>query len=147
MPAPGTDVFLAKTVAASTFEIESSRLAAAKTQSDAVRSFAGTMIEDHVPSGTALEQAVADAGLKLPPAQLDSPHRFIVEDLRGKIAADFDKEFVQAQYNGHVEIVEMFRAYATSGENARLKRFAAEELPTLEAHLAEVKKLRKQSNR
>jgi hypothetical protein len=37
----------------------------------------------------------------------------------------------------------MFRAYANSGEDARLKRFAAAALPTLEAHLAEVKKLRK----
>ena len=143
MPAPNTDTFLAKTIAANTFEIESSKLAVAKTHSDAVRAFASRMIKDHVRLGTEFEQAVSDAGLKLPPARMDSQGRFTCDDLRSKLAADLDKEYVQAQYNGHAETVAMFRAYANSGEDARLKRFAAETLPILEAHLAEVKKLRK----
>jgi putative membrane protein len=92
---------------------------------------------------TKFEQAVSDAGLKLPPERMDSQGRFTCNDLRSKTAADFDKEYVQAQYNGHVETVEMFRAYANSGEDARLKRFAADALPTLQAHLALVKTLRK----
>lgn len=143
MPAATTEAFVARTVAAGTFAMESSELAAAKSRSDAVRRFASGVVQDHARASTDLEKAVADAGLMLPPARLDGPHRFIIEDLRGKEAADFDKEFVQAQYNGQVEIVEMFRAYANSGEDAGLRRYAAETLPVLEARLAEVKKLRK----
>ena len=108
-----------------------------------MRAFAGRMIKDHVRLGTEFEQAVSDAGLKLPSARMDSQGRFTCDDLRSKLAADLDKEYVQAQYNGHAETVEMFRAYANSGEDARLKRFAATTLPMLQSHLAEVKKLRK----
>jgi putative membrane protein len=50
--------------------------------------------------------------------------------------------YVKAQHDGHVETVAMFEAYATGGDNARMKQFANEMLPTLKTHLDQVSTLK-----
>ena len=56
--------------------------------------------------------------------------------------AAFNKAYIEAQYNAHVEAVNLFAAYAKSGDNAQLKALAAELLPTLQGHLDQVSRLR-----
>jgi len=143
MPAPTTDAFLARTVAASVFEVESSRLALGKSRSSAVRAFADRVIADHALAIDMFDRAAAEAKLAVPADQMDPQQRLVVQDLKTKNATAFDKQYVQAQYTAHVETVEMFRAYAAGGDNARLQQFARDLLPTLREHLAQVKKLRK----
>jgi predicted outer membrane protein len=41
-----------------------------------------------------------------------------------------------------IETVAMFEAYAKGGDNARMKQFANEMLPTLKTHLDQVSKLK-----
>lgn len=143
MPAPTTDAFLARTAAASVFEIESSRRALGKSRSSAVRAFADRVIADHALAVDTFDKAVAEAKLAAPARQMDPQQRLIVQDLQTKDATAFDEQYVQAQYTAHVETVEMFRAYAAGGDNARLQQFARDLLPRLQEHLAQVKKLRK----
>jgi putative membrane protein len=143
MPAPTTDAFLARAAAASVFEIESSRLALGKSRSSAVRAFADRVIADHALADDTFDKVVTEAELAAPAKQMDRQQRLFVQDLKMKDATAFDEQYVQAQYTVQVEAVEMFRAYAASGDNARLQKFARDQLPTLEAHLTQVKKLRK----
>ena len=54
----------------------------------------------------------------------------------------FDKAYVEAQLKGHEETVALFQAYANGGDNARIKQFAKDLLPTLQMHLEHVRKIK-----
>jgi putative membrane protein len=88
-----------------------------------------------------MKKAVTDAKAKAPPDSLDAKHQAIYDDLKKKEGAAFDQAYVDAQMKGHVETVAMVEAYAKSGDNARIKAFASDILPTLRTHLDNVKKL------
>jgi putative membrane protein len=100
------------------------------------------MVDDHSAAAVRFKEAVLDAKLAMPPDKLDARHQAIVEELAGKNGDDFDKAYVEAQYKAHVETVELFKGYAEAGEDTRMREFAAELLPALQAHLDHVAKMR-----
>jgi putative membrane protein len=142
MATPSTSTFLTNTAVANLFEIESSKVALAKTKNDKIKAFANLMVTDHTGAGTKFKQAVADAKLTPPAEKLDAKHQALLDDLKKKDSATFDTAYVKAQHDGHVETVAMFEAYAKGGDNARMKQFANEMLPTLKAHLDQVSKIK-----
>ena len=142
MATPSTSTFLTNTAVANLFEIESSKVALAKTKNDKIKAFANLMVTDHTGAGTKFKQAVTDAKLTPPAEKLDAKHQALLEDLKKKDGATFDTAYVKAQHDGHVETVAMFEAYAKGGDNARMKQFANEMLPTLKTHLDQVSKLK-----
>jgi putative membrane protein len=142
MATPSTSTFLTNTAVANLFEIESSKVALGKTKADKVKAFANQMVTDHTQAGTKFKQAVADAKLTPPAEKLDAKHQALLDDLKKKDGSAFDEAYIKAQYDGHVETVAMFEAYAKGGDNARMKQFANEMLPTLKTHLDHVGKMR-----
>ena len=142
MATPSTSTFLTNTAVANLFEIESSKAALAKTKNDKIKAFANLMVTDHTGAGTKFKQAVTDAKLTPPAEKLDAKHQALLDDMKKKDGAAFDSAYVKAQHDGHVETVAMFEAYAKRGDNARMKQFASEMLPTLKAHLDQVSKLK-----
>jgi len=142
MATPSTSTFLTNTAVANLFEIESSKVALTKTKNDKIKAFANLMVTDHTGAGTKFKQAVTDAKLTPPAEKLDAKHQALLDDLQKKDGAAFDTAYVKAQHDGHVETVAMFEAYAKGGDNARMKQFANEMLPTLKAHLDQVSKLK-----
>jgi putative membrane protein len=141
-PAPATADFLTKVAAGNTFEIESSKLALGKNQSKRVVDFANMMIKDHGEAGAKFKKAVTEAKLTPPPDAMDAKHKTLHEQLSKKQGADFEKAYIDAQHDGHVETVSLFEAYAAGGDNARMKQFAQELLPTLRTHLDHVHKMK-----
>jgi putative membrane protein len=139
--APSTDEFLTKLAAGNKFEIDSSKLAISKSKSESVKAFANQMVTDHGKAAAKMKQAVTDAKAKAPPDSLDAKHQAIYDDLKKKDATAFDQAYVDAQMKGHVETVAMVDAYAKGGDNARIKAFASDILPTLKTHLDHVKTL------
>jgi putative membrane protein len=142
MATPSTSTFLANTAVGNLFEIESSKVALGKTKNDRIKAFANQMVTDHSAAGTKFKQAVTDAKLTPPAEKLDAKHQALLDDLKKKEGAAFDTAYVKAQHEGHVETVAMFEAYAKGGDNARMKQFANEMLPTLKTHLDQVGKLK-----
>jgi putative membrane protein len=142
MATPSTSTFLTNTAVANLFEIESSKVALAKTKNDKIKAFANLMVTDHTGAGTKFKQAVTDAKLTPPAEKLDARHQALLDDLKKKDATAFDTAYVKAQHDGHVETVAMFEAYAKGGDNARMKQFASEMLPTLKTHLDQVSKIK-----
>ena len=108
-----------------------------------MRSFANEMIKYHTEAGAKFKKAVADAKLKAPPEALDAKHQAIMNDLKAKDVTVFDKAYIDEQYKAHVETVDMFEAYAKRGDNATMKQFAQQLLPTLKIHLDHVTRLRR----
>ncbi len=142
VPAPSTDEFLAKVAAGNTFEIDSSKLVLRKGQSERLKGFANQMVNDHGMAGKKFKQAVSEARLPPPREAMDARHKTMVEDMQQKDVATFEKDYIAAQYDAHVEILALFEAYAIGGDNARIKQFAQEMLPTLRGHLQHVGGLR-----
>jgi putative membrane protein len=136
-----TDVFVAQVAGGNTFEIESSKLALNRSKDKAVRSFADRMVKDHTEAAMKFRSALSEAKLKAPPEGLDAGHKAVLDGLRKKDDVSFDKAYVEAQHKAHVETIALFEDYAKGGDNARMKRFAQEVLPTLRTHLELVSKM------
>jgi putative membrane protein len=77
------------------------------------------------------------------PTGLDQQHQALVQQLQGARGAEFDRAFAQQQLQSHQTAVELFRAYAQSGDNAQLKQWAAQTLPSLEEHLRQAQQLQR----
>jgi len=141
-PAPSATTFAATVAGGNQFEIDSSKMALIRSNSKPVKAFAQRMIDDHRVADGKFKHALAEAKLPPPPAKLSAEHRAVLADLKSKKAAAFDKAYIEAQYTAHVETVDLFKAYAEAGDNARLQFFAQEMLPTLQSHLDQVGKMR-----
>jgi putative membrane protein len=116
------------------FEVQSSQIALEQAQRDDVRSFAQQMVADHTAANNELATVAGDLGLTLPEEIGGAPAELMaaVQDASGE---EFDAVYMEAQVAAHEATVEMFRAYAESGGEARLVEFAQTALPTLESHL------------
>ena len=139
---PTTASFAQAAVVGNLFEVESSKLALERAQSPAVKTFAQHMVDDHSKAAVELTDAIGKTNVAQPPMRLDARHLTILDGLRGKHGADFERAYVEAQYAAHVDAVEQFKGYAAAGENADLRAVARELLPTLQKHLDEVTKLK-----
>ncbi len=139
--APSTADFVKNAAISGMFEIQSSELALHK-RVRADRRFAEHMIRDHQRLAAQLKQIVRADHVDAPvPSKLDDEHQKMLDKLRGESGRDFDKDYDQMQQQGHQEAVSMFQAYAQSGDNAALKRWAQKTLPTLQDHLGMAEKL------
>jgi putative membrane protein len=141
-PAASTASFLNSVAAGNQFEIDSSKLALSRSKSDAVKRFAQRMVDDHTEAAGKFKIAVTEAKLTPPSDKLDAKHQAVFDSLKAANDASFDKLYIDAQYKAHVETVDLFKAYGKGGDNARMKQFANELLPTLQAHLDHVGKMR-----
>ncbi|MBV1796949.1 DUF4142 domain-containing protein [Siccirubricoccus sp. G192] len=130
------------------FEIESSRLAEQRSQNAQVKEFAQHMVRDHQKTTTELQQMIRQAsaaplsGLQMPQS-LDQRHQAMVQQLQGAQGAQFDRLYAQQQVQAHQMAVDMFRNYGQSGDNAALKQWASQTLPTLQQHLQQAQQLQR----
>lgn len=130
-----TKDFVEKAAISGIFEVESSKLALQKSQNAEVKTFAQTMVDDHMKANNELKAAIdaSKAGVAVPTA-LDDKHAKLLKDLNKKSGKDFDKAYAEAQEDAHDDAVDLFEDYAKDGKNAELKAFAGKTLPTLEQH-------------
>lgn len=135
-----TATFVPVAASANLLEIESSKLALQRGQSQAVKDFANQMIKDHTAAAAKMKQALA--GKPMPPDQLDAKDQKVLDSLKGLHGAAFDRAYIEAQYKAHTEAVGLFSTYAQTGDDPKVKALAAELLPTLKSHLEHVSKMR-----
>jgi putative membrane protein len=77
------------------------------------------------------------------PTGLDQKHQALLTQLQQTQGAQFDQTYVQQQVQAHQMAVDMFRNYAQSGDDAKLKQFASQTLPILQQHLQMVEQLQR----
>ena len=66
----------------------------------------------------------------------------MLDDLKARDGASFDKAYVADQVQVLRDNADLFRTYATLGDNARIKRFAQELLLTVRSHFDDASRLR-----
>lgn len=129
--------------ASDTFEIESSRLAEANSQSATIKKFAASMIKAHTDSTAKLGQAASAASPAIVPNPvLTSEQQRSLDALKTKKGADFDAAYIEAQTKGHQETLEKLKAYSATGDVASLKEFATRLVPIVTGHLNMAKGLK-----
>jgi putative membrane protein len=121
------------------FEIQSSELALDKTQDSRVRDFAQRMVQDHTQAGDKMKAAAQGQAI---PTSLDQEHAQMLQQLQQASGNDFNRSYVQMQFDGHQKAVALFDGYAQSGDNPQLKQFAQQTVPTLREHLQMITRIR-----
>ena len=141
--APSTQDFVTQAAISDMAEIESSKLAVAKTDGK-TKAFAEKMIKDHTETSTELKGLVTGGKVKANlPGAMDSAHQSKIDKLKGLSGASFTKEYDDMQVAAHKDAVSLFERYSKSGENADLKAFAGKTLPHLQMHLKMAEDLKK----
>lgn len=131
--------FVDKAAVGGMFEVDSSKIAEGKVQDQAVKDFAQKMIDDHGAANAKLQTIAGEQKLTVP-KELDAKHKADLDTLQS--AKDsIDKPYVQMQRDAHSEAVTQFESYAKDGDNAQLKTFASETLPTLKMHQEMIEKI------
>jgi putative membrane protein len=131
--APKTTDFVTEAAQSDMFEIQSSQLAASKTQGD-VQKFANQMVADHTKTTDELKALAPAANAPLPTA-MDSSQQSMLDKLQGMNGEEFTKQYVSDQVSAHKTAVSLFERYAKGGEDEKLKSWATQTLPTLQHHL------------
>ncbi len=128
--------FATAVAAADLYEIESSRLAAAKATSSEVKQFAQHIQTDHEKSSADLKAAAAKASppVTVTPA-LDAEKRAMLDELRAASGKDFDRRFIDQQTNAHQKALLLLQNYAGRGDSQPLKDFAANGVKVVQGHL------------
>ena len=133
--APRTADFIKIATISDMFEIQSSELAL-QTHDPALADFATRMIEDHKKSSAALRDVVRSGNVQIAqPTGLDESHQDMLDKLKGLHGRDFALQYRSDQIEAHQDAISLFRRYGERGENASLKTWASNTLPTLENHL------------
>jgi putative membrane protein len=138
------ELFMRYAVAAIKFQAASSQLALRKTKAATVQAFAHQLVLDSSVAGMKFRQLVADAKLPAPRDGLTGNHKVLFDQLsQSPPGKPFAKAYVEAQSTALQEDLEVFQAYARSGDDARLKFFAEEMVPVVRGQIEQVGKLRR----
>jgi putative membrane protein len=131
--APKTADFVNEAATSDMFEIQSSKLAAERTQGN-IQSFAQTMVSDHTKTTSDLKGLAPAANVQLP-EQMTSSQQSMLDKLKGLQGKDFAKQYMDDQVSAHKDAVSLFERYGKGGDSDKLKTWASQTLPTLQHHL------------
>lgn len=94
-------------------ELQLSQLATERAQNAEVKQFAQMMVRDHTKASNELKQAVSGQNVTLK-ADLDQKHEQMLSRLRTLRGAEFDREYMKAMVDGHMEMRSMLQARTDS---------------------------------
>jgi putative membrane protein len=140
-PSKANEKFMTEAMQGNLAEIKIGELAQEKGQSQGVKQFGQTLVNDHSANQKKAEQVAQSLGVT-PPTEPSAKQQAVYDKLSKLSGADFDKQFAQAMVRDHREdIAEFLRESRRSGESAS---FAKETLPTLRKHLQTARGLTQQ---
>jgi putative membrane protein len=119
------------------------QLAATSASAQPVKDYAQMLVTDHTSDFSQLNSAAQQASLTVPTA-IDAAHNKAMIDPFQKLkGAAFDHKYVQEMIAGHTKAIAIYKKEAADGQNAALKSYAEQALPTLQKHLDGAKALEK----
>jgi putative membrane protein len=137
-----TKGFVTAAATSDMYEVQAGQIAQQRASSPAVRDFAAEMVKAHTATTAQLKSIIASNNINVtPPASLDTRRQSMIDNLKGAKAQDFDHRYLEQQEAAHKEAQILMRGYAKDGDNAAIKKFAAETLPKVEQHLKMVQDL------
>lgn len=115
-------------------EIMLGKLAEARGQTQSERAFGQMLVQDHTQSKMQLDGLASTLRLRTAPAP--GPMAVAMyEKLQAVPADQFDTMFNQAMASGHEQAIRLFEGEVRQSQNAALRDYAQQTLPTLQRHL------------
>jgi putative membrane protein len=132
---PTTQDFVKEAANSDMLEIASAKVAQEKGNAEE-KKFAEQMINDHTKTTADMNDIVSSGDVKADlPTSLDDSSQKKLDKLRDTKASAFSSEYDPMQVSAHKDAVSLFERYSKSGDNAKLKDWAGQTLPTLRHHL------------
>ena len=129
---PKTEDFVKEVSMSDIFEIESSKLALQKGNA-ATKAFAQQMIDAHEKTTAELKGLIEGGKVTAPAATgMSDAQKKSFDELKDLSGKEFDDAYQDDQEDAHEAAVDVFKRYASEGDNADLKAWAAKTLPALE---------------
>lgn len=124
-------------------EIQTSKLALEKGQSQEVNDFAQRMIEDHRTANEELKKMAQEENIQVPDdaALMDQGKAMMLKLREGE---NFDEGYINNQVAAHEETIKVFEEASKTLENEEMKNWAEGELSTLREHYEQAKQLQAQ---
>ncbi|HTW65121.1 MAG TPA: DUF4142 domain-containing protein, partial [Bryobacteraceae bacterium] len=110
------------------------QLAATNASGQAVKDYAQMLVTDHTNDYNQLTAVAGKAGLTVPKG-LDAAHQKMVEPFEKLKGAAFDHRYIQEMITGHTHAIAVYTKESSDAQNADLKAYASQTLPTLQKHL------------
>jgi putative membrane protein len=113
-------------------EVQLGKLAQQKSSNADVKEFGARMVKDHSKANAELESVAKSKNLDVPKS-LESKHRAVIDELKGKSGAEFDAAYAENMASDHAKAVDLF-TQASQSSDAEIASFAKKTLPTLQEH-------------
>lgn len=140
--AVSADAFVRDAAMGDMYEIESAKMALARSKSQPIKDMAQMILTDHTAASEKLKMLVSSGQVKqTPPTELDERRKGLLDNLRGSGGTDFDGRYLKQQTAAHHEAVALMDGYKTAGSDPVLKAFAEEVSPKIHMHLDMANKL------
>ena len=132
---PTTQDFVKEAANSDMLEIASAKVAQEKGNAEE-KKFAEQMVNDHTKTTADMKGMVSSGDVKADlPTSLDDSSQKKLDKLRDTKASALSSEYDPMQVSAHKDAVSLFERYSKSGDNAKLKDWAGQTLPTLRHHL------------
>jgi putative membrane protein len=118
------------------------QLAQDKAAAQPIKDYAQMLTTDHTNDYNALTAAAGKANLTVPKG-LDAAHDKMIAPMEKLKGAAFDRQFLKAMVTGHEHAIAVYKAESNDAQNADIKAYATQALPTLEKHLHDAETLEK----
>lgn len=145
-PAHADASFMDDAAHAGHYEVEAAKLALQKGQSDAVKSFAQRMLDDHTAAAQQLQALATAKNHKLPdgPSMVQKGKLKLLATHEG---AKFDKSYIDSLGpKAHRDTVKLFEKASAKARDPDVKAWAEKTLPTLREHLTLAEQLDQSMN-
>ena len=133
--------FLKKAAQSGLFEVSGGNLALKKSKNSEVQKFAKMMVQDHSKSGQKLKTLAQKKNVELPtePNFMQKGSLMLLNTYDTK---SFDQSYSEnIGVEAHEKTVELYEEAIKSAEDAEIKQYATEGLPTVKHHLEMARKL------
>jgi putative membrane protein len=133
----GDKTFLEKAGKSGMEEVAISQAALPHLQNAQAKEFAQMMVSDHTGANRELMALAAKKGVTLPAKQPDT------KKWDKKKEKGYDEDYMEKMVKDHDDAVDLFTKASKNSDDADVKAFAAKTLPTLQAHHAKAKSIKK----
>lgn len=115
-------------------EVALGKVAQTNANSEAVKKFGARMVEDHTKANEQLTQLAQAKGVKIDP-EFHGAHKEAYDRLAAFKGEKFDREYMTHMVKDHQEDISAFEKEAKNGNDAQVREWAEQTLPTLREHL------------
>jgi putative membrane protein len=123
-------------------EVQAGQIAQQNAQNQRVKDFGNMMVTDHSKANDELKSYASGHGINLPDS-LPKDKQKHLDQMKNMKGAAFDKHYVSMMVDDHQKDVAKFKKASANCNDAQLKTWAGNTLPTLQKHLDSIQAIKK----